>query len=91
VLRARLALVGGVLLLVAACVLPCGPFLDEGAASIPYQDPTPEMLQKQDAEIAAAREALAIRLWITAAVALVGLAATAYGLWQWRRRRCNVL
>ncbi|GGM33168.1 hypothetical protein GCM10011608_17070 [Micromonospora sonchi] len=85
--RARLALTIGVVLFVASCVLPCGPLLDEIGASFPYQDPTPEMLEKQAAEIAAAEQALAARLQITVGVVLVGAAATAYGLWAWHRTR----
>ncbi|MFI6757973.1 hypothetical protein ACIBF5_02335 [Micromonospora sp. NPDC050417] len=85
--RARVALILGVVFLLAACVLPCGPLNDELGASFPYQDPTPEMLQKQAVEIAQARQALAARLRITAVVAFVGLVATGYGLWRWSRTR----
>ncbi|MEO3746083.1 hypothetical protein [Plantactinospora sp. B5E13] len=85
-LRTRLALAAGALLVVGACVLPCGPLADEMGASFPYQDPTPEMLLRQAAEIAEARRVLVTRLWIAAGVAVVGLALLLYGIWRWRRR-----
>ncbi|ROT31386.1 hypothetical protein EF879_17595 [Micromonospora sp. HM5-17] len=76
----------GALLLVGACVLPCGPIGDKVGAMFPYQDPTPEMLRRQAAEVAEAHRVLVTRLWIAAGVAVAGLALLAYGIWRrWRR------
>ncbi|WP_165949688.1 hypothetical protein [Micromonospora sp. KC207] len=52
--------------------------------SLPYQDPTPEMLEKQAADLAAAERRLAMCAAVADALALVGVAALAYA---WRRRR----
>jgi hypothetical protein len=53
---------------------------------MPYQHPTPEMLHKQDAEVAALRQDLVTRLQISALVGLFGLTALGYGLWRWRSK-----
>ncbi|MFJ8582061.1 hypothetical protein [Micromonospora sp. NPDC093277] len=84
--RARLALTAGVLLLVASCMLPCLPFLDLSGVSMPYQDPTPEMLEKQAADVAAAEHRLTVHTAIAGALALIGLAAFSYA-WKHRRSR----
>jgi hypothetical protein len=82
--RVRLAVTVGVLLVLGSCVLACVPFLDLSADSLPYQDPTPEMVKKQAADIAAAEHKLAVHVWIAAALAVVGLAALIYA---WCRRK----
>ncbi len=84
--RGRLALTAGVLLLVASCMLPCLPFLELSGISMPYQDPTPEMLEKQATDIAAAEHRLAVHAAISGALALIGLAAFFYA-WKYRRSR----
>ncbi len=82
--RARLALTAGVLLLIASCLLPCLPLLDLSGVSMPYQDPTPGMIEKQTADIAAAEHRLALHAAIAGALALLGLAAFFYA---WKHRR----
>jgi hypothetical protein len=79
--------ISGLVLLAAAVVLPCGPLGDYAGASMPYQDPTPEMLHKQAAEVAALGHDLAVRLQVSALIGLVALAALGYGLWSWRGTR----
>ncbi|MFC0532803.1 hypothetical protein, partial [Phytohabitans kaempferiae] len=46
--------------------------------SMPYQDPTPEMLEKQAADIAAAERIFTVSTAIAGALALIGLAAFFY-------------
>ncbi|EWM66789.1 MULTISPECIES: hypothetical protein [unclassified Micromonospora] len=87
--RARLALTAGVLLLVASCMLPCLPFLDLSGISMPYQDPTPEMLEKQAIDIAAAERKLALYAATAGALAVVGLAAVIYAFRHRRSRRAD--
>jgi hypothetical protein len=82
--RVRLAVTAAVLLLVVSCLVPCAPFADYAATSLPYQDPTPEMLKKQAAEIAAAEHRLAIHAAIAGVLAVLGLAALIYA---WKNRR----
>jgi hypothetical protein len=82
--RARLALAAGVLLLVAACLLPCFSFVLDAGSALPYQDPTPEMLAKQAAENAAAERRLAVFAVIGGILAVLGLIALVYA---WRHRR----
>lgn len=82
--RARLALAAGLLLLVAACLLPCLPLLDMSGSSIPYQDPTPEMLEEQAADVAAAERRLAAYAAIAGVLAVLALAAFVYA---WKHRR----
>ena len=84
--RARLAMTAGVLLLIASCLLPCLPFLDLSGISMPYQDPTPEMLEKQAADITAAEHRLAVHAAIAGALAVIGLAAFIYA-WKHRQTR----
>jgi hypothetical protein len=85
--RLRIAYVAGTLLLVAACALPCASFAELSGASIPYQDPTPEMVQKQAAETAALEHQLVMRAWIGGALASAGLVALIYA----RRHRRRVV
>jgi hypothetical protein len=85
--HARLAVISGLVLLAAAVVLSGGPFGDYAGASMPYQDPTPEMLHKQAAEVAALRHDLVTRLQISALAGPIGLTALSYGLWTWRNNR----
>ena len=87
--RARLALTAGVLLLVASCMLPCLPFLDLSGISMPYQDPTPEMLEKQAADIAAAERRLAVYAAVAGALAVIGLAAVVYAFTHRRSRKAG--
>jgi hypothetical protein len=77
----------GFALLMTALILPCGPSADYAGASLPYQDPTPELLDRQAAEIAAIKHELVARFRVSALVALVGFAAIGYATWTWRRRR----
>jgi hypothetical protein len=76
----RVAFPVGVLLLVGAFVLPCLSWLDLSAASLPYQDVSPDLAQKQAADMAALDRELGIRLWIGAAMAFLGLTALGYAL-----------
>jgi hypothetical protein len=76
--RTRLALTAGVILFVASCVLSSLAFLDLAETSMPYQDPTPEMLEKQAADIAAAERMFTVSTAIAGALALIGLAAFFY-------------
>lgn len=82
--RVRLAVAAGVLLIVASCLVPCAPFADYAADSLPYQDPTLEMLKKQAEQIAAAEHRLAVHAAIAGVLAVLGLAALIYA---WRNRR----
>ncbi len=84
--RSRVALSVGVLLLLASCLLPCLPLLQVAGTSLPYQDPTPEMLQQHAANVAAAERRLAVCAAVAAALALLGLAALVLA-YVWRRRR----
>ena len=83
----RLAFITSLGLLIAACLLPCGTFAEWSGTSLPYQDPTPEMLQKQAEETAALEDALFVRLSISAALGLASLGAFGYGLRRWRGHR----
>lgn len=76
-------LIAGGVLLVVACVLPCWMLLQH--VDIPYQDPTPEMLQEQ-----AARHRAADRAWLTwipigIVLTVAGLVVCGYGLFTGRR------
>ncbi|MFI0791997.1 hypothetical protein ACH4OY_04730 [Micromonospora rubida] len=84
--RSRLAVAAGIFLLVASCGLPCLPFLDLSAVSLPYQDPTPGMLEEQAEEIAAAEHRLAVYAVVAGVLAILGLAALIYA-WKHRRSR----
>jgi hypothetical protein len=84
--RARLALTAGIVLLVASCLLPCLPFFDVAGMSMPYQDPTPEMLAKQAADVAAAERRFTVHAAIAGVLAVLGLAALVYA-WKHRRPR----
>ncbi|MFC0004451.1 hypothetical protein [Micromonospora siamensis] len=81
--RARLATIVGILLLVAACLLPCVPFGDWAGGSLPPQDAPPDVLERQAAEIAAARHRLVLALAGAGVLAALGVAALVHG----RRRR----
>ncbi|NJC71691.1 hypothetical protein HC031_18480 [Planosporangium thailandense] len=87
--RSRLALICGIVLVAAAFVIPCRLFGDYAGASMPYQDPTSEMLRKQAAEVAALRHELVTRLEISALVGVVGMTALGWGLWTRRQERRN--
>ena len=84
--RARLALTGGLLLLVASCLLPCFSYAELAAVSMPFQDATREMLEEQAADIAAAEHTFTIHAAIAGALAILGLAAVVYA-WKHRRPR----
>ncbi|MBB5829333.1 hypothetical protein [Micromonospora carbonacea] len=84
--RARLALSVGILLLLAACLLPCLPLFQVAGMSLPYQDPTPELLRQHAANVAAAERRLAVCVAVAGALALLGLVALALA-YAWRRRR----
>lgn len=84
--RARLSLIAGIVMIVAACVLPCWTFVALSAASLPYQDPTPEMLAEQAAEVSALERALVLDLSIAAVLALLGVLACVYGFRRQRHR-----
>ncbi|GAA4437707.1 hypothetical protein [Phytohabitans houttuyneae] len=73
--RSRLALNAVAILFVASCALSSLAFLDLAQTSMPYQDPTPEMLEKQAADIAAAERLFTVSTAIAGALALIGLAA----------------
>lgn len=88
--RPRLALIVGVVLVAAAFLLPCGALADHAGASMPYQDPTADMLQQQAAELAALRQQIVTRLQISSLIGLTGLAGIAYGLWVRRRNRRSI-
>jgi hypothetical protein len=75
VIRLRLIAILGAVLLGAATILLCGTIGDQFAASLPYQDPTPDMLQQQVADMATARHNAITRLWISAGLAIIGLTA----------------
>jgi hypothetical protein len=75
VIRLRLVAILGAVLLLAAAVLLCGSLGDEFATSLPYQDPTPDLLHQQAVEMAAARHNTITRLWISGSLAIVGLTA----------------
>jgi hypothetical protein len=87
--RARLAVILGSVLLVVACALPCLPFADLSGASLPYQDPTPDMLHKQAADIAAARTNFIISLLVSTILTLTGIGGVSYGIWTRRAKRRN--
>ncbi|WP_433345876.1 hypothetical protein [Micromonospora sp. CA-111912] len=87
--RARLAVAAGILLLVASCGLPCLPFLDLSAVSLPYQDPTPGMVEEQAEEIAAAEHRLAVYAVVAAVLAILGLAALIYAGKHRRPRKAD--
>jgi LPXTG-motif cell wall-anchored protein len=85
--RTRLVVIGGMLFLVTACLLTCGPFAEWSGASMPYQDPTPEMLQQQTTEVEALRHTLLVRSAMSLVLGLAGLGAFGYLLWRRRRER----
>ncbi len=87
VTRARLSLTAGIVLLITACLLPCGTLAEWSGASLPYQDPTPAMLDNQADGVAALERALVIYLLISGFLSLVGLCMAAYGLRRWRKLR----
>jgi hypothetical protein len=80
--RARLAFVVGIVLLVTACLTPCATFSELAGTSLPYQDPTAEMLQRQAAEVAALERRLGTLAWIAGGLAIAGLVLLIYA-------RCN--
>jgi len=81
--RVRLAAAAGTLLIVVACLLPCGPIGDYIGNAMPYQDPTDKMLEQQAAQAVAIEHQLAIRASIAGVLVVLGLAALIYA----RRRR----
>jgi hypothetical protein len=69
--RSRLALSAGILLLIASCLLPCLPLMDMAGNSMPYQDPKPEMVTKQAADISAAQHRLVVAAAIGGVIAII--------------------
>ncbi len=87
--RARWTAAAGTLLLVAACVLPCGPLADYIGNSMPYPEPTAKLLQQQAAQAAAIERQLVIRASIAAVLAILGLAALIYARRRNRSRKTD--
>jgi hypothetical protein len=71
--RIRAAYIFGTLLLVAACALPCASFVELSGSSMPYQDPTAEMIQEQAAEVTELEHQLVTRALIASGLAIAGL------------------
>lgn len=84
--RAWLSTGAGVALVAVACVLPCWTFTDLAGAALPYQDPTPEMLAEQTAEVSQLQKTLMLQLSIAAPLTLLGALALIYGVRRWRGR-----
>lgn len=85
--RARLSLITGIVLLSVACLLPCGVLAEWSGASLPYQDPTPDMLENQAAEVAILEKKLIVYVVVSGTLALLGICASAYGLRRGRAYR----
>lgn len=83
--RYRLALTIGGILIAAAWVIPCHLFARLSGASLPYQDPTPQMLAAQAAQVDAVEHELTLWGPVAMAVALLGAVIVGYGL-RLRRR-----
>jgi hypothetical protein len=77
--RSRWARAAGILLLVAAGLLPAIGLL--GLGDLPDQDPTPEMLRKQAADQAVAEHRFAVTLVIGGVLALCGVLTLVYARW----------
>lgn len=73
-------------MIVVACALPLRTFLELSGTSLPYQDPTPDMVAEQAARIAALERALVFDLSIATLSASLGALAITYGLRRRRRR-----
>lgn len=82
--RSRLFLAIGLVLLAVAAVVPLGTLGALAGTSLPYQDPTPQLLEQQAARIASLQRELAVRASISG-VLLAGSALTL--VHAWRRRR----
>jgi hypothetical protein len=87
--RAPLARYAGIALFVVAILLPCVPFMDVGGYSMPYQDPTPDMLKQQAADVAAAEHRLAVAITISGVLGVCGLIALIYARRQDRSRKAS--
>ena len=85
VICAKIAVASSAVFLLAAILLPCGPFLRWSAASLPYQDPTPEMVKRQAAELADLERTLLVHIGISVVLALASLAAFGCAL-RFRRK-----
>ncbi|WP_346117054.1 hypothetical protein [Micromonospora coerulea] len=85
--RARLLTVVGVLLMLTSCLLPCLTAWND--ITLPDQDPTPDVIQQQNAEHLAAEQRFEMAAWIAAALAILGLAALIYA-WKHRQRSTNI-
>lgn len=81
--RVRLALAAGFFLLVAACLLPCFSFLGMSGSSLPYQDPTPEMLEQQATDVAAAEQRFVMYAAVAGVLAVLAVVAFIYA---WKHR-----
>ncbi|MEV0157170.1 hypothetical protein AB0H57_26055 [Micromonospora sp. NPDC050686] len=82
--RPHPALIAGVLLLIAACVLPGIPFADLAGKSLPYQDAPPHLVEQHAAEVAATEHRLLVAAAIAVVLAVLGVTALVHG---WRQRR----
>lgn len=74
--RARMLTVLGVILMLAACLLPCLTFWN--GITLPDQDPTPEAIQQENADALAFEQRFQFAAWIAGALATLGLAAFIY-------------
>jgi len=82
VTRARFSVIAGVAMIVIGCALPWRTFGEWSAASLPYQDPTPEMVAEQAARVSALEQALLIELSVAVVLASLGVFACSYGFRQ---------
>ncbi|MBY8875903.1 hypothetical protein K7640_29150 [Micromonospora sp. PLK6-60] len=82
--RPHPALVVGILLLIAACVLPGIRFADLAGTSLPHQDAPPHLVEQHAADVAAAEHRLLVAVAVAAVLAVLGVTAVAHG---WRQRR----
>ena len=71
----------------AACCLPAVTFGQLAGTALPFQDPTPEMLERQAAESAARERRFIVSLVAGAVLAILGLPVALLGLRRIRARR----
>lgn len=90
VFRFRLAILAGLVLVAVACCLPTFTFLELSGTSLPYQDPTPDMLQQQASEVADLERELAVRLVIGAGLGAFGVALAVVGVTRMQIGRAHV-
>ncbi|MQA82850.1 MAG: hypothetical protein GEV10_31095 [Streptosporangiales bacterium] len=81
--RSRVFLAVGLVLLAVALVVPLGTLGALAGTSLPYQDPTPQLLDEQAARIASLQRDLAVR----ASISGILIAGSALTLVYARRRR----